>query len=189
VGVAERVDVKLSPVGLVLGPQLGVEWAFLQDERRSFSLEPRVLSSWSLDDVRYTFVVSHGWLVQSGRRVNISLSAAGESRRFEGADVSRPLHTLRPEVSYDVRVRDRSVWLITGRTNAVDLSKGWFNAVVGGVWAYGSKGLGASAGLNLVVGGLPIEASELGMVEDALQVRLPALILMPTPHFQVWARL
>ena len=59
---------------------------------------------------------------------------------------------------------------------------------MGALWVLGSEGLGLSLGLNVALGGIPIDQETLDLLTDA-GVEVPALTVVPLPHFQLWFRI
>ena len=49
-------------------------------------------------------------------------------------------------------------------------------------------GLGLSQGLNVLIGGIPLDPEVVDAL-DEVGVTLPAILVLPAPHFQLWFRI
>ncbi len=196
VGVTERIDVKISPLGWIAGPNAHLEFAPIQNEDMAFSIEPGLIGVWSPVLVGYTNFFRFSKVAGNGL-FNLSLGLGGtfgNATLITGTQINDtlvvdntdPVNMVRPEVGYDFNLTDRSRLVVTGRTNLIGLTRGVANGSIGAMWFYGSEQIGASLGVNVMAGGLDPES--VALLNQA-GMRVPAIVVLPLPHAQIWYRL
>ena len=202
IGATDFLDVKVPMLGFLLGPQFATEVGFIDTDTIAVSIEPRIAMSWTgqrfdvSSAARVTLgdpqkgLFTAGFLVGHCSGCGLRLDQDGDGTVDTTIAQREGLYALRPELTYELVLTERSHLIVTGRTNIVQLSRGRVVGVIGAYYALVSKSLGISLGLNAGLQDITELNAYLSRVEGLGLREISVDVLpIPLPHAQVWFRL
>jgi hypothetical protein len=171
VGLSDNMDIRFGTLGfLVGGPQLGLEYAIVQNDSMALSLEPSMASNWAFDTVAIS-VAMHYTQNVGDNRFNVS--------------VHSPLGIPTMSLGYDLVVSERTIFTFGSHVGigAIVNAAGIY-AVPQFAWNHAmGKNFRMALGVNLYMGGV---GGELGQAFETLGIDLPELAVVPLPTYQMW---
>jgi hypothetical protein len=196
IGLSDTVDLKLPILGMLLGPSLSSEIGIRPGDKLAVSFEPRFNSAWNFGWQEYGLLgkVTFG----AAQKTHFTLGVHTVYRNgyrdtnLDGTigpnDVGNTMTVVRPEASLEFRLTDVSRFILLGRTNVVQLSKGKVVGAFGALYALGNGPIGLSAGMNF--GFLDVQGVNALWVQAFDQPLFGKdYVILPGPHFQLWFRI
>lgn len=190
IGVTDAVELKTSLLGLIGGPNLGVEVALKEGKKGAFSLGANANSNWRFTSQSFggNFIYTMGGPLEN--RLNLGLGG-GYTRGYVGGldangdaievDVAGPSTSLL--IGYDIVPKPRTAWQLYAGVDP-------YNSVTGRTFA-GTAGFTWNHSwevARLRLGAVVVPTGDAQAVLDAagLGVNLPPIL--PLPTFDVWWR-
>ncbi len=188
---------------LVIGPNIGLEYAFLQNKKQAFSLQARGQTNWMRFSQRATLMPMYTWGGHRSDRVTAGLGVEfakwdwsripqDRAQQFGVAGrsdvdqtVGAPLH-----IGYDLVQNNKNVFQFWGETDvAAPARDDPFRFQVGTNWTHGWETFRMSLGLTVNYNALA-DAQE---IFDTLEETIPAFdrklpAFLPLPYVRLWWR-
>jgi len=193
VGITDEFDMKFATLGLIGGPALAFEYAFVQSDDMAVSLEPGFGSTWDFKNysgggsLRFTKGLGDNRLnvgvggLFTKTTVVIKSGSASQEVVLTGFDV--PL-----DLGYDLVTSDATTFTFSTHvrplTMASDVEIAGLYAVPHFAWSQGiGKKFRTALGVNVLIGGLSQEVVD---VLALIGYDVGKTAVVPLPHFQMW---
>ena len=192
-GVSDKLDIKLSPLGFLLGgPQVFVEYQLVGGDGVHVSIEPAANTTWNFRSYAVGGMV-RSTVPVGANRFNLSAGGTYGQTYLRDSDLNtegdQPLTTqgvtVPLNVGFDLVPSDRTTVRFVLNTEVLAMTQGVLVGTLGGNWnhAFGDR-FRFSVGAVLLFGAVPGWANAM---ESAGLPRLPLII--PAPTFELWWRL
>ena len=191
-GLSDNMDVKFPTLGLIGGPGIAVEYAFIQDDDMAVSVGAGGGGSWDFASysggavLRYTKSMGDNRLNVGvgGDYSQITISTL-DSEGNEISSSSSSSFEVPIDLGYDLVTSEVTTLTFSTHIKTLALIEGeGVLAIPHFGWAHGfGKKFRLALGVNLPIGGL---SQEIVDSLAAVDIDMPKSGVLPLPHFQMW---
>lgn len=187
-GLADHLDIKVPILGTLLGgPNVSVEYQFVDSDAVGLSIEPQLYLGWTLKNYNAGGTL-HSTIAVGANRLNISAGAVYAQTYIKDTDlntagdqsVTTKGLTLPINVGFDIVVNDATTLRFVVNT-AVPLNGG-FGAIGAFNW---NHAFGDNFRLSL---GVAVLSAGFITVPDQIAGKVPTWAVLPVPTFELWWR-